>query len=279
MSDLAEDPDDLELDDIQDDIEPEEPDDDTDQGDDEDEPDPEDGLAFTFEDEAAPASGERDTSLIRKLRAELRESNRRLAQVSRAPEVEPIQVGIKPTLEGCGYDEAVFDEEYDRWNLRKAQAAAQAEASQKAEEANKAAWADEMAAYEGRKKALGVKDFQASEEEVSLALSELQQVVLIKASDDNARLIYALGRSPAKLAEIAKIQDPFKLAAAVAKLEGQLKVTKTSRKPPAPDEAIRGSAPASPGNDRRLKQLEADAEKTGDRTALIRYKKAAAQAK
>jgi hypothetical protein len=88
------------------------------------------------------------------------------------------------------------------------------------------------------------------------------------------RLIYALSKHPDKLAELAAIQDPLKLAAKVAKLEGQLRVVK-KRRAPDPEQVERGSGRIShqPANKQREK-LEKEADRTGDRTELIRFDRA-----
>jgi hypothetical protein len=109
-------------------------------------------------------------------------------------------------------------------------------------------------------------------ETATLSLDMVQQAVIVKAAADPALFLYALGKSEAKRAELAKIQDPIKLAAAVARMEGAVKVT--TRKAPAPDRAQRGSAPMPGGADKELEKLEKEADRTGDRTKVIAYKRA-----
>ena len=117
-------------------------------------------------------------------------------------------------------------------------------------------------------------------EEVALAsLSQAQQVVIVKAASNSAMVVHALGKHPAKLAEISKITDPIKLAVAVSKLEGKLSVTKRGG-PPEPERIARGGAPVAQGKDKELERLEKEADRTGDRTKLIAYRqKLKAQAK
>jgi hypothetical protein len=83
----------------------------------------------------------------------------------------------------------------------------------------------------------------------------MQQAIVIKAADDSAKVIYALGRHPEKLKTLAAIKDPIKFAVAISKLEGTLKVT-TRRKAAEPDEGVRGDAPLSVGADKELARLE-----------------------
>jgi hypothetical protein len=102
-------------------------------------------------------------------------------------------------------------------------------------------------------------------------LNDVQQAVIVKAADNPALVLYSLGKHPAKLAELSQITDPLKMAAAVARLEGGLKVM-PKRKPPEPEEIASGTASVSHGKDKELERLEKEAERTGDRTKLIAYK-------
>jgi hypothetical protein len=234
----------------------------------------EDEVLVTFGDEAAPASNEgQDSGLVRKLRAEIRDRDARLAELAKPSAPQVVEVGEKPTLESCDYDEDTFETALDAWKDRKRQAEEATTQAQRDAQANPAAWAEEMADFGRKKLALKVRDFEAAEEEVVAGLSQTQQAIVIKASSDAAKVIYALGKHPAKLATLAAIQDPIKFAVAVSKLEGTLKVTTGNRTAPAPEGIVRGSAPISRQTDKHLQRLEAEAERTGDRTEVVRYKR------
>jgi hypothetical protein len=234
----------------------------------------EDEVLVTFGDEAAPASNEgQDSGLVRKLRAEIRDRDARLAELAKPSAPQVVEVGEKPTLESCDYDEDTFETALDAWKDRKRQAEEATTQAQRDAQANQAAWAEEMADFGRKKLALKVRDFEAAEEEVVAGLSQTQQAIVIKASSDAAKVIYALGKHPAKLATLAAIQDPIKFAVAVSKLEGTLKVTTGNRTAPAPEGIVRGSAPISRQTDKHLQRLEAEAERTGDRTEVVRYKR------
>jgi hypothetical protein len=80
-----------------------------------------------------------------------------------------------------------------------------------------------------------------------------------------AKFIYALGKHPAQLAALAAQSDPIRLIKDVANLEGQLKMAK--RKPPEIDTPERGSGKVSKESaDKTLAKLEAEAERTGNRS-------------
>lgn len=242
---------------------------------------PEDEDEFvSFEGEAAPASGEAETGLVKHLRAQLREKAKEVETLRKsAPVPQPVEVGEKPTLAGCDYDEEAYEANLDQWKARKAQAEEQARNAEQAQKQAAEAWSAELQGHHEKKAALKFKDVQEAEEVALASLSQVQQAVIVKAASNSAMVVYALGKHPAKLAEISKITDPIKLAVAVSKLEGKLSVTKRGG-PPEPERIARGGAPVAQGKDKELERLEKEADRTGDRTKLIAYrKKLKAQAK
>src|ERR1700744_4746831 len=73
-------------------------------------------LEVTIGDEAAPASGERDTNLVKHLREEIRRQDEVMAEPGRNQvQQQPIEVGPKPTIAGCEYDEDRFTAEFEAW--------------------------------------------------------------------------------------------------------------------------------------------------------------------
>lgn len=242
-------------------------------------PDDEDEF-IAFEDEESPASGDADTGLVKHLRAQLKEQRRELEVLRRtSPQPQVIEVGEEPTMESCDFDEEAFKNALFAWKERKAKAEAQAqEAEQAAKQANEA-WAEEVRGYHRQKAALKFADVQEAEDTVLATLGDIQQRVIVKAASNPAMVIYALGKHPAKLAEISKITDPIKLAVAVSKLEGKMSVKKRGG-PPEPERIARGSAPVAQASDKHLERLEKEADRTGDRSKLVAYKaKLKAQAK
>lgn len=275
MADQADDV--LELDDAIDGEEPEIEETDTDAetdgaDNDQDDSDEEETLITFGDEEAAPASGERDSGLVKHLREQLREAKREAAEARKSQSPQKIEVGNRPTLEACDYDDQRFEAELDAWKDRKAQAEqSDAEVERQREEANKA-WQADVQRYASDRAALGFADVEEVEAEVSSVLDQTQQAVIVKVADSPAKIFYALGKHPGRLTELSKITDPLKLAAAVAKLEGTLKVTKR-RKAPEPEQIVRGAGSTAVGKDKTLERLEADAGRTGDRTKLIAYRK------
>ena len=219
------------------------------------------------EDEAAPAS-ESDSSVIRELRKANREAQRRIAELERGTAPPKVELGPKPTLESCEYDEEAFEAELTAWHARKAEVDAQQREAQAATERQREEWQGRVEAYQTAKTALGVDDYDDAEAEVFSALSQETSALLVRIG--NPALVYALRKSPSKLEQLSKLN----LADAAVQLgewKAGLKVTK--RKAPAPDRPVNGKAgtPASG----KLEKLLAQARKTGDYSKYSAAKRAA----
>lgn len=239
-------------------------------GDEGDEPEGDaDETLIGFEDEE-PLQAEPENSTIRRLREQLDVEKRlRKEAQARAPKIE---VGDKPTMEGCDYNEAKYDEEIEAWKARKVQAEEQAKQATATDDTGLAD--DSQAAhaeYTQQKAKLARPDFDQAQIAVETALSNAQQGVLVMASKNKAALVYALGKSPERLNALAEITNPIKLAIAVADMERNLKV-QARRKAPAPEGRMRGGAPAGGAMSKEEARLAAQADKTGDRTALAKFR-------
>jgi hypothetical protein len=214
---------------------------------------------------------EPENKTIREMRQAMREKDRRIKELEQSSKPAAIEVGEKPTLMGCEFDEERFEQELDSWKDRKAaadrQQETQAEQSRKANEA----WQQDLSAFETKKAGLSFDDRDDMIDTATSGLDMVQQAVVVKSAGDPALFLYALGKSPAKLADLSKIQDPIKLAAAVARMEGAVKVT--TRKAPAPDRPASGSGKMPEGADKQLEKLQRAADSSGDMTALIKYKR------
>src|SRR5436190_7477036 len=176
-----------------------------------------------FEDEAdEEAKG--DSRTIRQMRDRLAEQNRELAELrSRAPQA-PAELPPKPTLAELDYDEEAFEQRLDAWKDQKRQLE-QAEAERNAQvESATREWQRDLESYTRRRDELALPDFEDAAEAVKTRLTLAQQAVIVKAASDAPAFVYALAHSDTRLAELAKLQDPIKLAAAIARMEGAVKV-------------------------------------------------------
>lgn len=244
----------------------------------------EDGeVVITFADEAPPTTNEDEVDgkpapqWLKDLRKSDREKSRRIRELEQAAAAReaaaapaaPV-VGEKPTLEGCDFDGDQFEAELTAYYERKRKADDVAAAARQEQEAQQAAWNQRLTAYKSAGAALKVVDFADAEAAVQDVLNQTQLGIIVGGADNPAQLVYALGKSPAKAKELAAIKDPVKYIFAVAKLETQLKV-QPRKAPPAPERVVRGNAGAATGVDNTLARLQAEADKSGDRSAVAKY--------
>lgn len=238
-----------------------------------------DDVVITIGEEAPPPEQEHAQAPewvkeLRKQQRELQRENRELREKVKAvsgAETKPVQLGAKPTLEGCDYDAAQFETALATWYEQKRQVDEQEARDRAAKEQEQKSWQSKLDSYAKAKTELKVKDFDDVEVVAQEMLSVTQQGIILQGSENAALLVYALGKNPNKAKELATITDPVKFAFAVAKLETQLKVT--NRKAPPPERTVRSSGTGSGTVDSTLERLRAEAEKTGDYTKVTAYKR------
>ncbi len=198
----------------------------------------------------------------------IRELEQQLAQTK--PREQTPQLGPKPTLESVDYDTAAFERALDDWKERKATHDRKQVEQQDALKKEQARWEAEITAFNEQKSALKVRDFEDAEGAVTEVLNQTQLGIIIDGAQNKALVMYALGKNEVALKDLASITNPVKFAFAIAKLETTLKTQ--SRKPAsAPEKTLKGSAPVAANN--TLDRLRADAEKSGDYTKVLAYKK------
>lgn len=231
-----------------------------------------------FGDEEVTNDGARDTDLVKHLRAQIRERDKRLAEAARsAPQPQRLELGEKPTLESCEYDEEAFEQELDNWKTRKAQIEQAQIEQQRMQQASQQTWQSQLQQYQAKRAELKFADVDEAEETAASALNEVQQAVIVKTADNPALVLYSLGKHPSKLAEIAGITDPLLLTKALTRMEATLRISSRKKNAPEPEQIARGSARVSKGSDKKLEQLEKEADRLGDRTKLIAYRKSLKQ--
>lgn len=183
------------------------------------------------------------------------------------------QLPARPTLESCKFDEEQYQAAMDGWYAKKREVEAFEADQQKAVERAQAEQQAVRDGYEQSKRALKVKDFQEAEAEAAAQLSQVQQGILLKGVANPGLIVYALGKNPKALADLASIKDPVKFAVALGKLETEVKVTKRTSTKPAPESRVRGASGSPAPTSATLDRLEAEAAKTGDRSKVIAYKR------
>lgn len=210
---------------------------------------------------------DRDRQLV-VMRQQLEESQKKSAPIA-------IEVGPKPRLEDFDYDEDKHSAALDEWSDNKVAAAIQKQ-NEVADDGLLEEAQNDVAKFQSGIQSLAFADAKEVTKAVGDALPDKLQYMIAATALDPATFTYALGKHPSKLAEILAIKNPTKQIAAVVRMEASLKVGQT-RKAPDPDRPQKGNASASARSaDKELARLEAEAAKTGDRTALIKYRKAKA---
>ena len=222
---------------------------------------------------------EKDPKLVNKLRKLLREEQRRNREyearlkTTQAPvENQPPTLGPKPKLEEHDYDAEKYETALSTWYERKRAADEHAAKLKESEEKQRKDWQSRLDAYGKAKASLRVRDYDEAEANVVQSLDVTQQGIIVKGSKDPAILTYAIGKDPAKLKELAAIKDPIEFAFAVAKLETQLRTM--PKKPPAPEQPVKGAAPGYDHVSRTLDRLrEGVANGSVPMSKLIEFKK------
>ena len=217
-----------------------------------------------------------DASWVKELRKAHRDAIREKRELENklkameAPKQETV-LGKKPKLEDVDYDSDKYEAELEAWYDRKRKVEAEIEIESKKKEAEQDAQKARLAGYHKAKAELKVADFQEAEDSVVEALNVSQQAIVVNGADNSAIVIYALGKNPKKLKELAEISDPVKFAFAISKLEAQLKITPKQKAPP-PETKVVGTAALSASSDNHLEKLRSEAERTGDYSKVHKYK-------
>lgn len=211
---------------------------------------------------------------LRKTQRELQKENRELKEKLKASTVKDEgapQVGQKPTLEGCGYDDVKFEAELTAWYDKKRQADEHAKKIEEDKRKQEETWQSKLEGYAKAKTELKVKDFDDAEETVKELLDQTQQGIIVHGARNPALVIYALGKNSAKAKEIAAIKDPVQFAIAIGELGKEINMKPRKSAPPA-EGKVTGSGSLAGTTDTTLEQLRAQAEKTGDYTKVIAYR-------
>lgn len=240
-----------------------------------------DELSVQIGEEAS--SEEEDTTRapewVRDLRKQHRELQRRYREleerVKTTGTADPVpKLGKKPALEDFDYDPEKFEVALEKWQDDKRRVAEFEQQQQRELENQQKAWRERLQAYDQSRTQLKVKDFDDAEAFVQDALSVVQQGIIVQGAKNPALVVYALGKNPKKAKELGAINDPVKFAFAVAELEKDLKVINRKKTPPPPPRSVKSSAPLrGSSGEAGLEKLRAEAERTGDYTKVLQYKR------
>lgn len=240
-----------------------------------------------YPDDEPDQAKSKDSSVIREMRKKVKKLEREKKALERKHQAaetgnELPELGEKPTLESMDFDEEKFEPALVDYLERKRAHDAAAEEIKTKSEALQTAHEGRLTAYATRKAEIAETrdDIVDAEETVKSALSVTMQGVFMTVADDPALLILALGKYPKRLEKLGAISDPLILAKEVVKLEGSLNVRGKSSSKTQPEKRMkRGTAATNGVSDTKLKQLQAKADKTGNRSELQAYQRELAKAK
>lgn len=220
---------------------------------------------------------------IRNLRNRVKELTAKVKEYEKTiPATQADELPPEPELEDFDYDTAAFKQAHSQW-VRKSldHEKRQAEAQEMAQRAEQR-WQTRLSYYDEAKEKLAVQDYDDAEAVVSemftkpfpgIRADDVRIGIIKQGAKDPAALVYALAKNPAKAKELAEIDDPVEFAWKAATLEAKMTITRSGSKP-APERKMGGTVPGVAGAlDNTLERLRAEAEKTGDYSKVMRYKK------
>ena len=214
-----------------------------------------------------------DTALQKHLRDVIRRKDKELAELRSGKTSEPVEVGEEPgSLEDFDYDEEKHSAAWRDYSNRCVAAALQQSNADTSTNRAEQEWREDVQRFEARHNSLSVPDKDESLMSVKEAFSENQLKAIVVGAEDSAAFLYALGKSPAKLSALASQPNLIKMAFAAGRMERNVKVA-SSRKAPPPERIATGGKPNISGGDKVLAKLEKEAERTGDRSAVIAHKR------
>jgi hypothetical protein len=240
--------------------------------------DPEPAPIVSFDEDSPPPdeSTEAAPAWAKELRRINREKDRELrelrAKVAGSVKVEAPTLGTRPTLDDpdVEFDEGKFATKLENWIEQKRQVEGKQKQAQDEAQKQTEGWNNKIKAYATERETLKGEAFEEAEAAVVSTLSEIQQGIIIQATTSPAKMVHALGMSPKKLAELAAITDPVRFAVEIGKLEVKMGSI-GKRTPPNPETPITGTTRAT--SDSVLERLRAEAERTGDNSKVVAYKR------
>lgn len=229
-----------------------------------------DALDFSFDDDgdsSDPFKGQEAPEWVKKVREENRELKRQLKQ--REAQQMPQQVlREEPTLDDHDYDDEAFKQDYAQWLQEKQQIDAQVQAERQKYQQYHERYKADVDAIKAK-----APDYDEVELSVVDVLSEQKQGLLQMLVDNPAKVVYALGKnSPAQLDRLSKLDD-IQFAKQIVLMEMQMSSKTKSRNQNKPKPKTHELEGVAGGADTRLAKLEAEADRTGDRSKVAAYKK------
>tara|TARA_R110002051_G_scaffold325582_2_gene429071 strand:- start:14421 stop:15281 length:861 start_codon:yes stop_codon:yes gene_type:complete len=238
-----------------------------------------DVLEFSFDDdgdsdEKDPFAGQDAPQWVKdnrrrakEVQRENRDLKRKLEQYESSKNSEQQALREKPTLDAHEYDSDAYEQDYAAWLSEKSQHEAKAQAEQQKYQHYDERYKSSVDAVRAK-----VADYDEIEQSVVDTIPPQRQALIKMLVDDPARMVVALGKSPAQMEKLAGLDD-IQFAKQIVLMEQQMSSTSKSRNQNKPKPKTHELEGAAGGADTRLAKLEAEAAKTGDRSKVIAYKR------
>jgi DNA repair exonuclease SbcCD ATPase subunit len=244
----------------------------------------EDDVVVTIAGEKKPEEEEEQAAApkwVKELRQQHREAQktiRELKEQLKKPEQQATQIpalGKKPAMEDddIDWDAEKFEQRLTEWHDRKREIDQAQHKQQEAEKEQKTAWSAKLESYATAKSKLKVKDYDDAEAVVMDMFDQTQQGIIIDVMDNPAHIVYALGKNKGIAEKLAALKNPTKFLRELSRLEDTKLKVQTKKTAPPPEKTITGTGRVTGSNDSQLERLRAEAERTGDMSKVMQYKR------
>lgn len=227
-----------------------------------------DTLDYSFDegdDDKDDFAGKPAPEWVKQVRQENRELKRQLKQRESQQEQQQV-LREKPTLDAHDYDSDAYEQDYAQWLSEKTQHDVKVQAEAQKYQQYHERYRSDVDAVRAVK-----PDYDTAETVVVETLSENKQHLLQMLVHNPAKVVYVLGKnSPEQLEKMANLDD-IQFAREIVLMEQSMSTVKRNPNKPKPkSHSLEGMAG---GGDTKLAKLEADAERTGDRSKVAAYKR------
>lgn len=232
-----------------------------------------DVLEFSFDedddDESDPFKGQEAPDWVKDTRKKYREAERENRRLKKQLEQQTGQheqqaLREKPTLDAHDYEDDAYQADLEQWFVEKQQHDAKVQAEQQKYQQYDERYVNDVNAMKAK-----APDYDEIEQSIVDTLPTSKQAMLKMLVDNPAKMVYALGKSPIKLQALSELDD-IQFAKQIVLMEQSMSTVKRNPNKPKPkSHSLEGSAG---GGDTKLAKLEADAERTGDRSKVVAYK-------
>ncbi|MGL4752528.1 MAG: hypothetical protein ACRCXB_08950 [Aeromonadaceae bacterium] len=204
-------------------------------------PDDDELALFLGDEEASPpdANQEEDEGkgLVKHLRSEIKTRNDELRakdeEIARLRQIsQPVTEPVKPTLEGCDYDDAKYESELDKYYTNKR---AFDDSKKQQEEQQKQFMAKHnelLGKYETAKKALKVKGFDVAEKRFLDEVPENVQGMILHYAEKPEIVALALGTNADLRKKFAEVKDPIAFGKMLRDIERDARLLPKGKKKP-----------------------------------------------